>query len=116
MRAVVITSPGGPEVLQVQGVEDPEVGENEVLIGVEAAALNRADTVQRKGMYQPPKGASPYPGLECSGTVIAVGKSVDRWKVGDQVTALAVSVLRRKYAFQSVLRAFIQSDPCWRIT
>ncbi|THU72879.1 hypothetical protein C4D60_Mb04t16880 [Musa balbisiana] len=88
MRAVVITSPGGPEVLQVQEVEDPVVGDDEVLIKVEATALNRADTVQRKGLYPLPKGASPYPGLECSGTVVTVGKSVACWKVGDQVCAL----------------------------
>ncbi|URD99402.1 Quinone oxidoreductase [Musa troglodytarum] len=88
MRAVVITSRGGPEVLQVQDVEDPVVGDDEVLIKVEATALNRADTVQRKGLYTPPKGASPYPGLECSGTVLTVGKSVALWKVGDQVCAL----------------------------
>ncbi|CAL9074922.1 uncharacterized protein LOC135636915 [Musa acuminata AAA Group] len=88
MRAVVITSPGGPEVLQVQEVEDPVVGDDEVLIKVEATALNRADTVQRKGLYPLPKGASPYPGLECSGTVLTVGKSVACWKVGDQVCAL----------------------------
>ncbi|KAJ8490345.1 hypothetical protein OPV22_012066 [Ensete ventricosum] len=88
MKAVVITSPGGPEVLQVQEVEDPVIGDHEVLIKVEATALNRADTIQRKGLHPPPKGASPYPGLECSGTVLAVGKSVARWKVGDQVCAL----------------------------
>lgn len=84
----MITSPGGPEVLQVQEVEDPVVGDDEVLIKVEATALNRADTVQRKGLYSLPKGASPYPGLECSGTVLTVGKSVACWKVGDQVCAL----------------------------
>ncbi|CAL9051280.1 unnamed protein product [Musa banksii] len=88
MRAVVITSPGGPEVLHMQEVEDPVVGDDEVLIKVEATALNRADTVQRKGLYPLPKGASPYPGLECSGTVLTVGKSVACWKVGDQVCAL----------------------------
>ncbi|XP_008778217.1 quinone oxidoreductase PIG3 isoform X2 [Phoenix dactylifera] len=88
MKAVVITSPGGPEVLQSQEVDDPAVGDEEVLIEVAAAALNRADTLQRKGSYPPPNGASPYPGLECSGTIIAVGKYVTRWKVGDQVCAL----------------------------
>ncbi|XP_015887027.3 uncharacterized protein LOC107422132 [Ziziphus jujuba] len=88
MKAVVITSPGGPEVLQVQDVEDPELKDDEVLIKVEATALNRADTIQRKGLYPPPKGASPYLGLECSGTIEAVGNNVSRWKVGDQVCAL----------------------------
>lgn len=85
MKAVVITSPGGPEVLQLQEVEDPELKDDEVLIKVEATALNRADTVQRKGLYPPPKGASPYLGLECSGTIESAGKNVSRWKVGDQV-------------------------------
>lgn len=85
MKAIVITNPGGPEVLQLQDVEDPELKDDEVLIKVEATALNRADTIQRKGLYPPPKGASPYLGLECSGIIEAVGKNVSRWKVGDQV-------------------------------
>ncbi|KAG9452737.1 hypothetical protein H6P81_005641 [Aristolochia fimbriata] len=88
MKAVVITSPGGPEVLQVQEVEEPVIGDDQVLINIAATALNRADTIQRKGSYPPPKGASQYPGLECSGTVEMVGKRVRRWKVGDQVCAL----------------------------
>lgn len=84
----MITQPGSPEVLQLQEVEDPQIKDDEVLIKVEATALNRADTLQRKGSYPPPKGASPYPGLECSGTILSVGKNVSRWKVGDQVCAL----------------------------
>ncbi|KAK9223743.1 hypothetical protein WN944_012189 [Citrus x changshan-huyou] len=88
MKAIVITQPGSPEVLQLQEVEDPQIKDDEVLIKVEATALNRADTLQRKGSYPPPKGASPYPGLECSGTILSVGKNVSRWKVGDQVCAL----------------------------
>ncbi|KAH7654778.1 Quinone oxidoreductase PIG3 protein [Dioscorea alata] len=88
MKAIVITSPGGPEVLQLQDVEDPSIRDDEVLIQVAATALNRADVGQRLGSYPPPKGASPYPGLECSGTILAVGSSVHRWKPGDQVCAL----------------------------
>ncbi|KAH9748495.1 PKS ER domain-containing protein [Citrus sinensis] len=88
MKAIVITQPGSPEVLQLQEVEDPQIKDDEVLIKVEATALNRADTLQRKGSYPPPKGASPYPGLECSGTILSVGKNVSRWKVGNQVCAL----------------------------
>ncbi|KAJ4975586.1 hypothetical protein NE237_000692 [Protea cynaroides] len=88
MKAVVITSFGGPEVLQLQEVEDPKIGDEEVLIKIEATALNRADTIQRKGSHPPPKGSSPYPGLECSGIVEAIGKNVTRWKIGDQVCAL----------------------------
>lgn len=85
MKAIVITTPGGPEVLKLQEVEDPIVKENEVLIKVEATALNRADTLQRQGKYPPPKGESDFLGLECSGVVEKVGNSVSRWKVGDQV-------------------------------
>ncbi|XP_030528807.2 quinone oxidoreductase PIG3-like isoform X2 [Rhodamnia argentea] len=88
MKAVVITTPGDPEVLRLQEVEDPKLEDDHVLIKIAATALNRADTLQRKGMYPPPKGASEYPGLECSGTIEAVGKGVSRWKVGDQVCAL----------------------------
>ena len=85
MKAIVITSPGAPEVLQLQEVEDPQLRDDEVLIGVHATALNRADTLQRKGFHPPPKGASPYLGLECSGTVLSVGKNVTKWKIGNQV-------------------------------
>ncbi|CAI9087579.1 OLC1v1021686C1 [Oldenlandia corymbosa var. corymbosa] len=88
MKAIVITSPGAPEVLQLKEVEDPEIKDDQVLIKVAAAAINRADTLQRQGKYPPPKGDSEYPGLECSGTVEAVGKDVKRWKIGDEVCAL----------------------------
>ncbi|VVA23531.1 Hypothetical predicted protein [Prunus dulcis] len=88
MKAVVITTPGGPEVLKLQEVADPELKEDEVLIKVAATALNRADTLQRKGAYPPPPGSSPYLGLECSGTIEAVGEHVSRWQVGDRVCAL----------------------------
>lgn len=75
-------------MLQLQEVEDPQIKDDEVLIKVEATALNRADTLQRKGSYPPPPGASPFPGLECSGIIEQVGKNVTRWKIGDQVCAL----------------------------
>jgi putative PIG3 family NAD(P)H quinone oxidoreductase len=88
MRAVVITEPGGPEVLQVQEVPDPVVGAGEVLVDVAAAALNRADLLQRQGNYPPPHGAPPYPGMECSGTIAALGEGVSGWQLGDQVCAL----------------------------
>ncbi|CAI9756511.1 unnamed protein product [Fraxinus pennsylvanica] len=88
MKAVVITSPGGPEVLQLKEVDDPQIQDDEVLIRIVASALNGADTLQRMGRYDPPKGDSPYLGLECSGTIEAVGKNVSRWKIGDQVCAL----------------------------
>ena len=88
MHAVVITEPGGPEVLQWTEVPDPVPGPGEVLIDVAASAVNRADAMQRQGFYPPPKGAPPYPGLECSGTVAAVGDGVAGWQPGDQVCAL----------------------------
>ncbi|KAK9936285.1 hypothetical protein M0R45_013134 [Rubus argutus] len=88
MKAVVVTVLGGPEVLQLQQVEDPELKDGEVLIKVKAAALNRLDSFQRQGVFAPPPGSSPYPGLECSGIIEAIGKHVSRWKVGDQVCAL----------------------------
>src|SRR6201996_6799539 len=88
MHAVVITEPGGPEVLQWTEVPDPVPGPDEVLVDVTASAVNRADMMQRQGFYDPPKGASPYPGLECSGTIAAVGEGVTGWAPGDQVCAL----------------------------
>jgi putative PIG3 family NAD(P)H quinone oxidoreductase len=88
MRAVVVTEPGGPEVLQVQDVPDPTPKPDEVVIDVAAAALNRADLLQRQGNYPPPPGASPYLGMECSGTISALGASVAGWSVGDSVCAL----------------------------
>jgi putative PIG3 family NAD(P)H quinone oxidoreductase len=88
VRAIVITKPGGPEVLQWQEVPDPEPGPGDVLIEIAAGGVNRADLVQRIGFYPPPPGAPLYPGLECSGTVIGTGAEVTRWKAGDQVCAL----------------------------
>jgi putative PIG3 family NAD(P)H quinone oxidoreductase len=88
MRAVVVTEPGGPEVLQVEEVPDPEPKPDEVLVRVAAAGINRADLLQRQGNYPPPRGASPYLGLECSGTIAAVGENVAGWNVDDEVCAL----------------------------
>lgn len=88
MHAVVITEPGGPEVLQWTEVPDPVAGPGEVLVDVAASAVNRADMMQRQGAYPPPKGAAPYPGLECSGTIAALGEGVTGWQPGDQVCAL----------------------------
>ena len=88
MHAVVITEPGGPDVLQWTEVEDPVPGAGEVLVDIAASAVNRADLMQRQGLYPPPPGAPPYPGLECSGTVAATGPGVTGWKPGDEVCAL----------------------------
>jgi NADPH:quinone reductase-like Zn-dependent oxidoreductase len=88
MKAVVITEPGGPEVLAVRDVPEPEAGPGEVVIDIAATAVNRADLLQRAGHYPPPAGAPLWPGLECSGTISAVGTGVTQWKPGDQVCAL----------------------------
>jgi putative PIG3 family NAD(P)H quinone oxidoreductase len=89
VRAVVIEQPGGPEVLRLTEVDDPPPpGVGEVLLDVAATAVNRADLAQREGRYPPPAGAPPYPGLECSGRVRAVGARVEGLAVGDEVCAL----------------------------
>jgi len=88
MRAVVASEPGGPEVLSVSEVPDPEPGPDDVLVDVAATALNRADLLQRQGVYPPPPGASETLGMECSGTVAAVGANVEGLSVGDEVCVL----------------------------
>ncbi|GAA5210037.1 MULTISPECIES: NAD(P)H-quinone oxidoreductase [Streptomyces] len=88
MHAITIPEPGGPEALVWAEVPDPVPGEGEVLVEVAASAVNRADIMQRQGFYDPPPGASPYPGLECSGRVAALGTGVTGWSVGDEVCAL----------------------------
>ncbi|WP_420585244.1 NAD(P)H-quinone oxidoreductase [Ruegeria sp.] len=88
MRAVEITKPGGPDVLQLteRPVPDPEAGQ--VVLKVAYAGVNRPDALQRAGAYDPPPGASDLPGLEASGEVVAIGAGVEGLSVGDQVCAL----------------------------
>jgi putative PIG3 family NAD(P)H quinone oxidoreductase len=88
MRAVTVPTPGGPEALVVGELPDPEPGPGEVVLDVVATAVNRADLLQRQGFYPPPPGASDVLGLECSGTVRAVGPDVEGWSVGDEACAL----------------------------
>jgi putative PIG3 family NAD(P)H quinone oxidoreductase len=90
VRAVVITEPGGPDVLALTEVPDPVADAGEVLIDVTAAGVNRADVAQRLGFYPPPPGAPPYPGLECSGRIAALGPGIrdGSLRVGDEVCAL----------------------------
>ncbi|MFE6307646.1 NAD(P)H-quinone oxidoreductase [Nocardiopsis sp. NPDC057823] len=88
MKAITIKEFGGPEVLEWTDVEDPVPAPGEVVVDVAAAALNRADAVQRIGLYPVPEGASPYPGLEVSGRIAALGSGVTGWEVGDEVAAL----------------------------
>ncbi|MCW2876791.1 MAG: hypothetical protein JWQ95_891 [Sphaerisporangium sp.] len=88
MHAIVISQPGGPEVLQWREVPDPRPAPGEVLIEVSAAGVNRADLMQRQGFYPPPPGASEIPGLECSGVITEVGEDVEGFAPGDEVCAL----------------------------
>lgn len=88
MKAVQIKEFGGPEQLFIGDWKQPTPGLREILVKVEATALNRADTLQRKGNYPPPKGASPILGLEMAGTVEAIGSAVSHWKRGDRVCGL----------------------------
>jgi len=91
MKAIVVTQPGGPEVLQIAERPKPVCSPGEVLVKVAAAGINRPDVFQRKGNYPPPAGASPdIPGLEIAGTITETGAGVTRWKVGDKVCALVM--------------------------
>lgn len=88
MRAVTIPTPGDADVLVLAEVPDPSPGPDEVVVEVVSAGLNRADIMQRQGFYNPPPGASAYPGLEVSGRIVALGDGVTGWSVGDEVCAL----------------------------
>lgn len=88
MKAVLFSQSGGPEVLRLADVPAPTLGPHEVLLDVRATALNRADMLQRRGLYPPPPGASEILGLECSGVVAALGPGASRFAVGTRVMAL----------------------------
>lgn len=88
MRAIEITQAGGPEVLQLCEAPIPVAGPGQVILKVAYAGVNRPDALQRAGSYAPPPTASPLPGLEASGEVVAVGEGVGWPAVGDQVCAL----------------------------
>lgn len=88
MTAVEIKGKGGPDVLVAAELPVPQPGPGQVLIEVAAAGVNRPDVLQRQGVYPPPAGHSPLPGLEVAGTIAAVGEGVQRWQRGDKVCAL----------------------------
>ncbi len=88
MRAIHITHPGGPEVLQPVEIEIPAPNEGQLLVKVEAAGVNRPDVLQRMGLYPAPRGASEIPGLEIAGRITAIGENAGRFKVGDEICAL----------------------------
>lgn len=88
MRAIVLSEYGGPEVLRLVEVPDPEPGPDEVLVEVVATALNRADLLQRRGRYPGPPMEHEIPGMELAGRVVAVGSRAREWEVGDQVMGI----------------------------
>lgn len=88
MTAIEISTPGGPEVLVPCTRPVPVPAAGEVLIKVAVAGVNRPDVIQRKGLYPPPPGASDIPGLELSGTVVAVGDGIEPSKIGSVLCAL----------------------------
>jgi putative PIG3 family NAD(P)H quinone oxidoreductase len=88
MRAITIPEPGDPSSLVPADVPAPTASRGQVLIDVVAAGVNRADVMQRTGFYDPPPGASPYPGLEVSGRIADLGEGVDSFAIGDEVCAL----------------------------
>ncbi|MBL4800997.1 MAG: NAD(P)H-quinone oxidoreductase [Emcibacter sp.] len=88
MTAIEITSFGAPDVLKPRQLPVPRINDDELLIKVAAAGVNRPDIMQRSGMYPPPKGASEIPGLEISGEIIEIGKNTSGWSVGDKICGL----------------------------
>lgn len=88
MTAIGLDNPGGPDVLRAQDCPVPRPGTGDVLVKVAFAGVNRPDIVQREGRYPPPPGASPIPGLEIAGEVVAVGEGVDEPITGQHVCAL----------------------------
>jgi putative PIG3 family NAD(P)H quinone oxidoreductase len=89
MKAIIVKKPGGPEVLEWLDTPDPELQSDELLVRVEAAAVNRADLLQRRGLYPPPPGASPILGMEMAGEVLEVGAACgSNWQPGQRVMAL----------------------------
>src|SRR5690606_18648575 len=98
MKAIVITKPGGPEVLQMTDRPVPKVAPDQVLIAVRAAGINRPDILQRKGHYPAPQGVSAdIPGLEVAGEVVEMGTKVDGFQIGDRVMALVAGAGYAEY-------------------
>ena len=98
MKAVVFGGKGGPEMARIQEIPRPVAERGEVLVRVRAAALNRADLLQRRGLYPPPPGfREDVPGLEFAGQVSEVGQGVTGWKAGDRVMAIASGEAQAEY-------------------
>src|ERR1700721_583010 len=103
MTVIEIAAPGGPEQLKTAGRPVPTPGEDEVLIRVEAAGVNRPDVMQRQGRYPPPPGASDLPGLEVAGEIVEIGPETSGVPVGDKGTALLAGGGYAEYAVASAV-------------
>lgn len=98
MRAIAIAGKGGPDVLKLVEIDIPQIKDDEVLVRVYAAGVNRPDVFQRQGSYPPPAGASSLPGLEIAGEIVKQGKAVKNCQDGDKVTALIAGGGYAEYA------------------
>lgn len=99
MTAIEIEGGSGPaEALRPVSIETPKPGQGEILIQTRAAGVNRPDIFQRQGLYPPPAGASPVLGLEVAGEIAAIGAGVERWRIGQPVTALIAGGGYAEYA------------------
>lgn len=98
MLAMEISAPGGPDVLRPVSVPVPVAAQGQIVVRLAYAGVNRPDALQRAGSYAPPPDASPLPGLEGAGVVVALGAGVQRWKLGDQVCALFAGGAYAEYA------------------
>ncbi len=99
MKAILFDGKGGPEVIRFGDTSEPAAARGEVLVRVRAAALNRADLLQRRGLYPPPPGTRPdVPGLELAGEVVALGDRVSAWRPGDRVMAIAAGEAQAELA------------------
>ena len=98
MLAMEISAPGGPDVLKPVSLPVPVPGHGQIIVRLAYAGMNRPDALQRAGSYAPPASASPLPGLEGAGTVVAMGPGVSRWQIGDKVCALFPGGAYAEYA------------------
>src|SRR5512138_1557517 len=99
MKAVLFEGKGGPEVIRFGDTADPVPARGEVLVRVRAAALNRADLLQRRGLYPPPAGTrEDVPGLELAGEVVRAGEGVTGWRPGDRVMTITAGAAQAEYA------------------
>src|SRR6202035_5748367 len=103
MTVIEIAAPGGPEQLKPNKRPVPQPGDQEVLVRVAAAGVNRPDVMQRQGRYPPPPGASDLPGMEVAGEIVEIGPDASGVSVGDKVTALLPGGGYAEYAVASAV-------------